>query len=283
MKTNRLFRTLLALVLGLFIASVSYSQAPPTKSYSEVYYHKLKAGHTLAEARAVENEWKKLHQAQADADFITGWYMLSSILTSNPNNQEYDYITIKTFSDFGVMDNSYPDKVLTQVFGAAAKTKWADLIKRTDAIQAYGKMEIWETIDGVFAEKRLSPDKSPVWVLDLMQVKDNKYTEYVAMEKSMKALHKERIAMNNIAGWNLSTLLYPAGSEKGYSYATVNFYPTMKEMGDAHYGEAFQKAMPGQDIQKLIGQVYATRNMVREEVYFLQEFAVKTPPVQASK
>ena len=282
MKTSLLFRPLLTLVLGLMIATASYGQAPQ-RAYSEVYYHKLKAGHTLDEARAIEKEWKKLHQVQADADFITGWYMLSTIMTSNPNNKEYDYITLKTFSDFGVMDNSYPEKVLTQVYGAAAKTKWADLIRRTNAIQEHGKMELWETIDGIFAEKRVSPDKSPIWVFDLMKVKDNKYAEYEAMEKSMKSLHKERIAMNNIAGWNLASLRYPSGTEKGFSYATVNFYPNMKEMGDTHYGEAFQKAMPGADIQKLVSQVYATRDIVRSEVYYLQEFAVKTPPVQASK
>ncbi|GAB2569163.1 hypothetical protein [Spirosoma areae] len=285
MKTNLIFRSLLTLVLGLCIATVNYGQADkaPQRTYSEVYYHKLKPGHTVQEARAIENEWKKLHQAQLDADFITGWYMLSSVLTSNPNNREYDYITIKTFSDFGVMDNAYPAKFNEKVFGATASAKWADLLKRTEAVQDFGKMELWETIDGVFAEKRVAPDKSPIWVFDLMQVKDNKYAEYVAMEKSMKSLHKERIAMNNIVGWNLASLRYPSGTEKGYSYATVNFYPNMKEMGDAHYTEAFQKAMPGGDIQKMIGQVYATRDIVRQEVYYLQEFAVKTPAVQASK
>jgi hypothetical protein len=57
----------------------------------------------------------------------------------------------------------------------------------------------------------------------------------------------------------------------------------MKEMGETHYGEAFQKAMPGQDPQKVVAQIYATRDMVRQEIYYLMEFAVKTPPVQASK
>lgn len=284
MKTTSIFRPLMTLLLGLLV-SAGYGQAAkaPQRTYSEVYFHKLKPGHTLQQAQAIENEWKKLHQAQADADVITGWYMLSSMLTSNPNNREYDYITIKTFSDFGLMDNSYPEKLITQVFGADAKTKWADLLKRTEAVQEHGKLELWETIDGVFAEKRGAPNKSPIWVFDLMAIKDNKYAEYEAMEKSMKSLHKERIAMNNIAGWNLARLLYPSGTEKGYSYVTVNVYPNMKEMGDGHYGEAFQKAMPGADIKKLLGQVYATRDIVRQEVYYLQEFALKTPPAQASK
>lgn len=277
-----MLRPTLALILGLMIATASFGQAPQ-RAFSEVYYHKLKPGHTIAEARALENEWKKLHQVQADNDFITGWYMLSNVMTSNPNTHEYDYITIKTFGDFGVMDNSYPDKYSAKVFGADIKTKWADLLKRTAAIQEYGKMELWETIDGVFAEPRVSPDKSPIWVFELMHIKDNKYDEYLAMEKSMKTLHKERVAMNNIAGWNLASLMYPSGTEKGFSYATVNFYPTMKEMGNNRYGEAFQKAMPGQDVNKLVAQVYATRDIVRQEVYYLQEFAVKTPPVQASK
>ena len=74
MKTMTILRPLLTLLLGLLLVGTGYGQAVkvPQCAYSEVYFHKLKPGHTLAEARAIENDWKKLHQAQADADFITG-------------------------------------------------------------------------------------------------------------------------------------------------------------------------------------------------------------------
>lgn len=72
------------------------------------------------------------------------------------------------------MDNSYPAAFNKKVFGAEAKTKWADLIKRTEAIQVGGKVKIWTIIDGVFPEKMSSPDKSPIWVIDLMRVRDGK-------------------------------------------------------------------------------------------------------------
>lgn len=121
MKKNLLVCSLPAFLVGLFLVHASLAQAPK-KVYSEVYYHKIKPGHTFAEARAIENEFKKIHQVQADEEFIDGWYMLGLDMSSNPN-KEYDYITIKNFSDPGYMDNAYPEAVLKKVIGTDESIK----------------------------------------------------------------------------------------------------------------------------------------------------------------
>ncbi|GAA4401121.1 hypothetical protein GCM10023187_14960 [Nibrella viscosa] len=260
----------------------SYGQQPaPQRQYSEVMYHKIKPGHTLEEALAIEKEWKKIHQVQLDNGHISGWFVISKYLSSNPDRQAYDYVTIKNFTDFAVFGNSYPESHLEKTFGSTTKDKWADLLKRTGEVQEGIKVEIWEGVDAVWNEKQLSPDKSPIWVIDLMRVKDGKDAEYVAMEKDMKKLHQERIKMNNITGWNLAALKYPGGSENGYNYATVNYFGNAKEMGDTRYGEAFQKVMAGQDVNKLVSRIYQTRDLVRQEIYILREFAVKQPALAA--
>ncbi|QJD80628.1 hypothetical protein [Spirosoma rhododendri] len=55
MKTTPTFRLLSALVLALSISLNGFGQTPK-KLYSTVYYHKIKPGHTFAEARAMEND-----------------------------------------------------------------------------------------------------------------------------------------------------------------------------------------------------------------------------------
>ncbi|WP_247236772.1 hypothetical protein [Telluribacter sp. SYSU D00476] len=281
MKANLTFRLALSLFVGLLLIQVCNGQAP-SRSYSEVYFHKLKPGHTIQEAQAIEKEWKKLHQAQLDDNHITGWYMLSKVMSSNPDRGEYDYITIKTFGDMGILENSYPAKYNTKVYGSEATRKWEDLMKRTGAIQEHGKMEIWETLDGIFSEKFTSPNLAPIWLIEMMKVKDARVNDYLTVERNIKDLHKERIAMNNIMGWNVAGLMYPAGSEKGYNFATLSYFPSTKEMADQKYAEAFKKVHPDGDMQKLANQVYDSRDKVRQEVYYLLEYVSKNASAQTA-
>lgn len=190
-----MFRTVLVVLAVLAFTTLALSQAPVV-TYSEVKYHKLLPGHTIQEALAMEKEWKKIHQVQLLDKAITGWYVLNKQLSSNPDQQAYDYITIKTFTDMGYMENSYPDKDLEKAFGATYKAKWADLSKRTGVIQNGGKVEIWRTMDGVSNGKA----PAPIWVIDLMKVKNGLNAEYVALEQTFKKLHQERMNMNNISG-----------------------------------------------------------------------------------
>ncbi len=277
MKTNVMLRTLMVVLSVLTFTNLAMSQAPEI-TYSEVMYHKLLPGHTVQQAVALEKEWGKIHQIQLNGKAITGWYVLSKVLSSNPDQQAYDYITIKTFADMGHLSESYPDQVLEKAFGAAYKTKWADLLKRTGAIQQGGKVEIWRTMDGILNGKA----PAPIWVIEFMKVKNGLDNEYVALEQTFKKLHQERVNMNNISGWTMAGLMYPAGTEKGYEYATVNYYSSMKDMADGRYMEAFKKVMPGQDPQKLMDGAYKTRDIVRQEVYSLLEY-VSPAPVQAMK
>lgn len=277
MKVKVMFRTLMVVLSVLTFTNLALSQAPVV-TYSEVMYHKLLPGHTVQEALAIEKDWKKIHQVQLNEKAITGWYVLNKQLSSNPDQQAYDYITIKTFTDMGHLENSYPDKDLEKAFGATYKAKWADLLKRTGGIQNGGKVEIWRNMDGVLTGKA----PAPIWVIELMKVKNGLGNEYVALEQTFKKLHQERVNMNNIAGWTMAGLMYPAATEKGYEYATVNYYTSMKDMADGRYMEAFNKIMPGQDAQKLIDSAYKTRDIVRQEVYILLEY-VAPAPVQAMK
>ncbi|GAB3168882.1 hypothetical protein [Telluribacter humicola] len=281
MKATLTFRHALSLLAGLLLIQVCNAQTP-ARSYSEVYFHKIKPGHTMQEALAIEREWKKLHQAQLDDNHITGWYILSKALSSNPDQGEYDYITIKTFSDMGNFQNAYPAKYNTKVYGSEATKKWDDLIKRTDLIQEHGKLEIWETVDGIFSEKMTSPALAPIWVIDLMKVKDTRVNEYMALESSIKDVHKERIAMNNIMGWTVAGLMLPLGSEKGYNFATINYFPSTKEIADQKYVEAYKKVQPNGDVQKMANQIYDTRELVRQEMYTLLDFVSKNATAQTA-
>jgi len=76
MKPNPAFRFLPSFVLVLLLTTASFSQLPK-KIYSEVYYHKSKPGHTFAEARAIKNDFKKIHQVGSTRGLLkagTCWF-----------------------------------------------------------------------------------------------------------------------------------------------------------------------------------------------------------------
>ena len=282
MKTNTAFRFLSISALVLLLTTACFAQAPK-KTYSEVYYHKIKPGHTFAEARAIENEFKKLHQAQADDGFILGWYMLALDMTSNPN-PEYSYVTIKSFSDLGYMDNGYPQKYFTQVMGTDYQTKLNDLYKRMQDVKEVIKAEIWEDMDWAAVSPLPSPDKAPVWMVTNAKVKNGQYEEYIAQLKKAKPYIQERLNMGDGVGWNLAALAFPWGSEKGYHVSSVISLPNRKAMlDDSHAEAAFKKAMPGVDRKQFNKELNALAEIVRQEEYYLLEYAVKASSVQAAK
>ena len=275
-----MFRLLSALLLGLFLAQAGLAQAPK-KVYSEVYYHKIKPGHTYAEARAIENEFKKIHQVQADEGAIEGWYMLALDMSSNPN-KEYSYVTVKSFSDPGYMDNAYPEAVLKKVMGTDYQAKLNDLSKRMGEIKEVAKAEIWQVMDGGGVTPMPSPAKFPVWVANSIKIKNSQYDQYVAQVNKLKPVLKERISQGNLVGWNLTGLMYPGGTEKGYDFSFISYYANAKQLLDLDEAAVFKKALPGTDINKYYTELDQIRDRTRQEVYYLVEFAVKATPAQAA-
>ena len=252
-----------------------------------MYYHKLKPGHTFAEARAVENEFKKLHQTQANEGFILGWYMLALEMTTNPG-KEFDYVTIKVMSNPAYFDNSYPQKYFTAVMGADYQTKLTDLYKRMGEVKEVVKTEIWENLESASAAATVlpTPDKFPVWLNTTYKAKEGQYDEYMNRVKKQKAYSQERINSGDGVTWNFSGLMLPWSAEKAYDFSSIITFPTMQSLLTSYgnSGEAaFKKTMPGVDMKQYYKELEAMRTVARQEVYYLLEYAVRNPAETAKK
>ena len=273
-----MLRFLSVLLLVSVLVHAGLAQAPQNV-YLEVHYHKLKPGHTVNEAIPIENEWKKLHQAQVNDGFLLAWYVLALDLTTNPN-KEYSYITVKAFSDAGYLDNNYPQKYFTSVMGTDYRTKIADLSKRTDEIKELVKVEYWEQLESAAVNPVPAPYKDPVWVINTSKIKNGQYEEYTAQVKKLKPYSQERLNSGDGATWTVSGLMLPWSAEKPYDFATVITFPSMKALVDSYdsSGEAaFKKAMPGVDQKQFMKQFDNLREMARQEIYYLVDYAVKAP------
>ncbi|QKZ13500.1 DUF3471 domain-containing protein [Spirosoma sp. KUDC1026] len=276
MKINAILRLLYVCVLTLFVLTAGLAQAPK-KVFSVAYFHKLKPGHTLVEARVIENEWKKIHQAQANDGFIRGWYLLGLDMSTNPN-KEYSYITISNFTDPGYMDNSTPEKHLIEVMGSDYRPKLTDLLKRTNEVKEVAKVEIWEHIDGTLADPKSSPAKAPVWLVSNIKVKNGQYLEYMDRVKIASPFNRERVVSGGAAGWSFVGLLLPWGTEKAYDFTSVYQFPSMKallESDETKQEAAFKKTMPGVDSKQFFKEMNVLRETARQEIYYLVDYAEK--------
>ena len=67
------------LTLALIACFALSLQAQNKPLYANVAFHKLKPGHTLDEAMAIEKKWKTIHKIRREAGLISGWsvYTLS--------------------------------------------------------------------------------------------------------------------------------------------------------------------------------------------------------------
>ncbi|WP_247232958.1 hypothetical protein [Telluribacter sp. SYSU D00476] len=258
---------LLIFNLLLVVPSLGQQASPKAKAYTYLIYHKLAPGYTLQDALPIEREWKALNQAAVDEGNLIGWYMMAKQLTSNPDAAEYDYVTMIISSEMTIKGASPAAR--TKIYGDSVQARMADLQKRDRTIAPVVKMEIWETADAIISPG-FAPDKTPILVLDLIRLRDPA-ADWRSLTGPMKRMASERVKNSQLAGWNISTLMVPHGSEKGYSLAVVRCAASLSA---AVQSDGATGAVPAAEVAKLKTQQIRTFDIVRQEVYRLTEFTL---------
>lgn len=119
------------------------------------------------------------------------------------------------------------------------------------------------------------PTKSPAKYVqvDYMTPVPGKEAQYAKMESDVFGpVHKQRMALNVIKGWGLFEKIMPVDSNDPVPYIAVNFHDDFAGMLDGKYVEAIKKAMPNQDINKLVQNLNAVKKAQRSEVWKLVEY-----------
>lgn len=271
------FNHLVVLLLGfLLVQQTAQAQtAPSPKAYTYLIYHKLSPGLTIQDALPVEKEWRAINQAAVDEGNLIGWYMLAKQMSSNTNPTEYDYVTVIVTPTMGIKGAS--PAAMAKIYGDSVKTRMADLQKRDRATAPVVKMEIWETVDAVF-NPGFTPAKTPLVAIDFMRLRDPA-SDWSSLIAPMKRQATERLQNNSIAGWDLSALVVPNGSEKGYSLIAAQSMANMDALANRNLTAVSASSEAG----KLRAQQARTFDVVREEVFRIMEFTTKQPTAQATK
>lgn len=272
---NHFFALCRIALLICLVCVCSIGAFAQAKAYTYLFYHKLSPGLTIQDALPVEQEWRTLNQAAVDEGNLIGWYMMAKQMTSNANPTEYDYVTVIVTPGMTIKGAS--PAAQAKIYGDSIKTRMASLQKRDRATAPVVKMEIWEAVDATFIAN-FSPEKTPVVVLDYMKLRDPT-ADWAGLVAPMKRLAADRMSRNAIGGWDLSKLVAPNGSEKGYSLAIVQ---VAANLGAVANPDMTGSTLPAAESTKLHSQTVKTFDVVRQEVFRIMEFTVR-PGTTASK
>ena len=270
MRHSLLKPRLLLLSIFLFTSgSLAVAQMKPgQKAYMYLIYHKLNPGLTIQDALPVEREWRKINQAAVDEGKLIGWYMTVKQFTSNPNQTEYDYVT-RIVSPEIAMKGASPE-AMARIYGDSVQAKMTDLQKRDRMTAPVVKIEIWEITDGTFAPN-FAPDNTQMMVVERMK-RRTPGAEYEGVVSQMKKLAEQRIAQNNLTGWDFSSLVVPNGSEKGYEFSVAQYITNMSAIADPVMASTGKPIMAAPAYKQFRKQVEQTFDIVRQEVYRFMEY-----------
>lgn len=257
-----MLRLLLTLSLCLFTLGL-FAQ---NRTYTYLIYHKLSPGKTVQDALPVEREWRAVNQAAVDEGNMIGWYMMAKQMTSNPNPSEYDYVTVIVTPTMNIKGGS--PAAMAKLYGDSVQTRMASLNARDRATAPVVKMEVWETVSATFSPD-FSPSTTPVVVLNYMKLRDPA-VNWAALIVPMKAVAESRVKQNEIVGWDLSRLVLPNGSEKGYGMVVAQVGTNAPIIAGA-------TESPGVGSQQT-----RTFEVVRQEAFRIMEFTNR-PKTAANK
>jgi len=213
----------LSLLLVAFFA-ISVSAFAQTKTtYINIAYHKLKPGHTLEEAIALEKRWKIVHQKRKSLGLITGWAAYTVFNQYKSESVDYDYVSLNASTDLNAI-TQYPDEM-----GAALikeDPSLYTLITDTEKVQSVVRNKITKSIEWTGA----SNDLNSLIVVETIQPtlgNNNAYLDYI---KKLKLIQMDRIKAGNIQEWALWQHIAPLATDEPGQYTAVTFFKDLSKL-----------------------------------------------------
>ncbi len=191
---------------------------------------------------------------------ITGYYALQVIVPSGSNN-EYDYQVVVNSDDINVLlDDTTP--ILKNAFPGMTDEIVASVVDQFNKVRKIVKTEIYSNVDAV------PPTSDPQYVqVDYMKPAAGKYSDYLKSESTTwKPVHKERIKLGALSGWQIDAKMLPNGGKEDYDIITVNFFNSLPMMMQGKYEEGFKAVWPKLNIDKVATEIGNLRTIVKSNL-----------------
>ncbi|HET8866381.1 MAG TPA: hypothetical protein VFM80_11845 [Gracilimonas sp.] len=244
----------------LLLFGFSFSQTEEG-AYLNVDYLKVEEENYSEFEELIQSNWKSLYESKIDEEKVTGWYFYR---VAYPGGQagKYNYVVISTYNELNTIVEVNGD-----MRGRLSQMP-EDLTGEMFNLATYQFSELWGTEAGIMNTAGQKPGLFVV--MNYMMVNPGKEAEYITLENDLaRPLHRARIENGEMYSWRTYSLLKPGGLNYQYNFVTADYY---EELNDIEYGftnDIIRSVMPGTDITKMFEAIYATRDIVKSELWQL--------------
>lgn len=250
----------LSLTLILVTFLTLFAQAQNKTVYAHVAYHKLKPGHTIEEAIALEKRWKTIHKIRQQAGIITGWAVYTIVDQHKSPSIDFDYMSVNFSTDLNTI-GVYPMDKYTEL--VAKDLSYATILEESSKVQSIIHTGIAKKTDGTPAAN----DLNSILSMEVMKTSLPNYFNYVELEKQMKNVHLDRVAAGEIQEWSIWQTVAPYADDSKGQFTTFTSYKDLAHL-DAPVVttlESVKKRMnltPDQFLKKIDGLRNITQNVI---------------------
>jgi hypothetical protein len=243
------------LLITLVILNV---KAQSKTVYALVAFHKLKHGHTIDEAIALEKKWKTIQKIRKEAGLITNWGVYTIVNGHKTPSIDFDYMSVNFSSDLNTI-SVYPMDKYTEL--VAKDLSFANIVEETAKIQTISYSNTSKKIDGTPSAN----DLNSILSMEVFKTSLPNYFNYVEFEKQMKNIHLDRIAAGEIQEWSFWQTVAPLADDSKGQFTAFTLFKDYAHI-DAPIGTTIESAKkrmnltPDQLLKKMDGMRSMTQN-----------------------
>lgn len=219
-----------------------------------VQYMKVKDD-KFSEYLEVEEAWSKLHQKLVDDGSLLGWTLYGKMFGGT--NDEYDYITVNTYSDWEVYEKPFPENFYADNLGE-------EIMNKTGEVRDLIKTEVY--VNSVIAE---NSKPNQIMQLTYMKVDHRNFEKYIDLEKKhYKPFHEALIEAGARNSWGIYQRIAPWGGN--FNFVAINGFDKLSQSaavsGDA-IDAAWENARQGVAENQINEETFDAREMVHSEYW----------------
>jgi hypothetical protein len=210
------------LFLAIFaITTSTFAQSKPM--YINIAFHKLKPGHTIEEAMAMEKRWKVIHQKRKSLGLIVAWAVYPIFNEYKSESVDFYYISSNASEDLNKITEFTAD------MGAALMKEdpsFFTILEETGKIQSVIRNKITKVLDATGP----SNDLNSIILFETMKTTQANYLAYMDFEKQVKSIHQDRIKAGNIQEWSIEQHLAPISYDGTGQFSTFTFFKDLSKL-----------------------------------------------------
>jgi hypothetical protein len=264
----------LFIIVAVLSMNVCYSQDSTHPVYTALTYIKVKPGKMDNYLELIKTYSKKAFQSQVKDGAILGWY-LNQVLMPSGSNVEYDLVGVTVTTKLQeVLDPTSSQKQLFKKNFPTLTDKQVDeIVEKYNDVRSIVRREIYTDYTWA-APPTATGTPAKYTEVAFQQPKPGKLDESLNWEKNTWGpIHRACIQLGSMSNWAVFVLQLPNDIHTEYSYITVNFFDNISQYENGfRYQDAFKKAWPDLDINKIMAQPGGDKTDVRNQIFKLVDY-----------